>query len=295
MACVIEAAAAACWPGPLLSTATASAVASLADASAAPLMADLAAGATAIVVLPEHSDVRAVRDGNGWRLTGSSATALGIVAAQRILLAAHSDDGAERWFVLDARSQDSGCTIEQQRGTDLCTDVGVLNLVDHIVPAGSVLSGIATARARCIVVALAACAAAGTVRRCVDAAVDYIRTREQFGKPVGAFQALQHKAAVLLVNAELAAAAAWDAVRAVEVRCDRLHVGTRHALVLAPRHQPGRVARAHNAMEPRSRGAGPHAEALYRNQSGGCRIRIPGPGGGDTRPSTSATQREPHG
>src|SRR5271156_5683913 len=43
MACVVEAAAAALLPGPLLSTVTASAVASLADASAKPPLADLAA------------------------------------------------------------------------------------------------------------------------------------------------------------------------------------------------------------------------------------------------------------
>ncbi|HXO47711.1 MAG TPA: acyl-CoA dehydrogenase family protein, partial [Mycobacterium sp.] len=49
MACVVEAAAAALLPGPLLSTVTASAVASLADASAKPLLIDLAAGATAVV------------------------------------------------------------------------------------------------------------------------------------------------------------------------------------------------------------------------------------------------------
>ena len=94
--------------------------------------------------------------------------------------------------------------VEPQQGTDLCTDVGVLDLVDHVVPDSSVISGISTERARCVVVALAACAAAGTVRRCADAATDYIRTREQFGRPVGAFQALQHKAATLLVNSELA-------------------------------------------------------------------------------------------
>ena len=81
MACVIEAAAAALLPGPLLSTATTSAVASLADASAAPLMADLASGATAAIVLPEHSAVRAVRDGDGWRLHGSTGTTLGILCS----------------------------------------------------------------------------------------------------------------------------------------------------------------------------------------------------------------------
>lgn len=216
MACVIEAAAAALLPGPLLSTATASAVASLADPSAAELIADLAAGATAVVLLPGDADVRAVADGDGWRLDGNSASTLGIVAAQRILLAARSDASEDLWFVLSPPgTQDPSLTVEQQRGTDLCTDVGVLQLVGHRVPAASLLTGICTVRARCIVVGLTACAAAGTVRRCAEAATDYIRTREQFGKPVGSFQALQHKAAALLVNSELAAASAWDAVRAI--------------------------------------------------------------------------------
>lgn len=234
MACVIEAAAAALLPGPLLSTATASAVAGLAEPSPTPLLADLAAGMTAVVLLPEDADIRAIPDGDGWRLTGSSASMLGICAAQRILLAAQSETNDEIWFVLDVHeSHDLSLTVEQQRGTDLCTDVGVLHLTDHRVPAASVLSGICTVRARCIVVGLAACAAAGTVRRCAEAATDYIRTREQFGKPVGTFQALQHKAAVLLVNSELAAAAAWDAVRAADESIEQHRLAAAAAALMA--------------------------------------------------------------
>ena len=232
MACVIEAAAAALLPGPLLSTATASAVAALAGAAATPLLAELADGATAAVVLPEHSSVHAVRDGDSWRLNGSTGTTLGIVAAQRILVAAHAGEAADRWFVLDTRS-DAGLTVEQQRGTDLSTDVGVLHLADHRVPATAVLSDIPTERARCVVVALAACAAAGTVRRGVEMAVDFIRVREQFGKPVGSFQALQHKAAVLLVNSEMASAAAWDAVRANDEPLEQHRLAAASAAVMA--------------------------------------------------------------
>ena len=95
------------------------------------------------------------------------------------------------------------------------------------------LSGIDTERARCTVVALAACAAAGTVRRCAEAATDYIRTREQFGRPIGTFQALQHKAAVLLVNAELAAAAAWDAVRANDESVEQHRLAAASAALMA--------------------------------------------------------------
>jgi alkylation response protein AidB-like acyl-CoA dehydrogenase len=212
MGCVIDAAAAALLPGPLLATATAIAVAATAPSSA--LLADLAGGSTAVVILPEHSDIHALRTDTGWLLTGGTESALGLCSAQHILLTARCDDGATRWFVVAADA--AGCTVDQQRGTDLCTDIGALTLNNVALQSDSELVGIDTERARCIVVALAACADAGTVRRCAEEATEYIRTREQFGRPIGSFQALQHKAAGLRVNAELAAAAAWDAVRAAD-------------------------------------------------------------------------------
>lgn len=233
MACVIEAAAAALMPGPLLSTATASAVAAMGDASE--LLAELAAGTTAAAVLPEHSDVRATADGAGWRLSGSAQSTLGLLAAQRLLLTAYTVDG-ELWFALN--TSEDGVTVLPQDGTDLCTDVGELHLADVVA---APLTGIDTARARCVVVALAACAAAGTVRRCTEAAIDYIRTREQFGRPVGAFQALQHKAAVLLVNTELAAAAAWDAVRANEESLEQHRLAAAAAGLMAIATSPDLV------------------------------------------------------
>ncbi|MGA8331076.1 MAG: acyl-CoA dehydrogenase [Mycobacterium sp.] len=238
MACVVEAAAAALLPGPLLSTVTASAVANIADSSAKPLLTDLAAGATAVVVLPEHCDVHAVADGNSWQLNGSSGSVLGICAAQHILLPARTDDGSHRWLVI---TPSPGMTIEPQQGTDLCTDVGVLHLAHHVVPDSAEITGISTERARCVVVALAACAAAGTVRRCADAAIEYIRTREQFGKPVGSFQALQHKAATLLVNAELAASSAWDAVRAEGESIEQHRLAAASAAVMAVAAAPDLV------------------------------------------------------
>ncbi len=214
MACVIEAAAKALLPGPWLSTAAAGAVAlssdvALEDQAAASLLTDLAAGATATVVLPEHSDFTAADGEGGWKLSGSSGLTLGICAAQRIILPARNDDGVEMWFVVDSDAPD--VTAEPREGTDLCTDVGVLWLTDHAVAPDSQLIHVDGDRARCVVATMAACAAAGTVRWCLEAATAHLRTREQFGKPIGTFQALQHKAATLLVNTELAEAAAWDA------------------------------------------------------------------------------------
>ena len=237
-ACVVEAAATALLPGPLLSTVTASAVATLADASVKPLLTELAAGATAVVVLPEHCDVRAASEGTSWRLNGVSDSVLGICAAQRILLPARTSDGGERWFVI---APGPGVTVESQQGTDLCTDVGLFELTDHVVPDSAEISGISTERARCIVVALAACAAAGAVRHCADAATEYIRTREQFGRPVGSFQALQHKAATLLVDSELAASSAWDAVRAEGESIEQHRLAAASAAVMAVAAAPDLV------------------------------------------------------
>src|SRR6201987_2972246 len=84
LACVIETAAAALLPGPVLSTAAASAGGGSADDSAASLLAELSAGATAVVVLPEDSDVRAIRQTDGWWLSGFSPFILGFLCAQPI-------------------------------------------------------------------------------------------------------------------------------------------------------------------------------------------------------------------
>ncbi len=72
----------------------------------------------------------------------------------------------------------------------------------------------AAAVARRLARTLAAAEAAGSARACLDMAVAYVKQREQFGRPVGMFQAVKHHCANLLLDAELATAAAWDAQRA---------------------------------------------------------------------------------
>ncbi|PKW09271.1 Acyl-CoA dehydrogenase, N-terminal domain [Streptomyces sp. 1222.5] len=51
----------------------------------------------------------------------------------------------------------------------------------------------------------------GTATQVCELAVQHARTREQFGRPVGAFQAVQHLCADLLVRAETARAAVYAA------------------------------------------------------------------------------------
>ncbi|MFF3494516.1 acyl-CoA dehydrogenase [Streptomyces sp. NPDC002795] len=62
--------------------------------------------------------------------------------------------------------------------------------------------------------ALFAAEASGIADRCVTAAADYARVREQFGRPIGQFQGVKHRCARMLARAEQARACAWDAARA---------------------------------------------------------------------------------
>jgi alkylation response protein AidB-like acyl-CoA dehydrogenase len=87
---------------------------------------------------------------------------------------------------------------------------------DLSVPAARVLHGLDTATVRTVTGGVVAAEAAGLAGWALDTAVGYARTREQFGRPIGAFQAVKHKCADMLVRAEQARATAWDAARALD-------------------------------------------------------------------------------
>ncbi|WP_166903628.1 acyl-CoA dehydrogenase [Mycobacterium sp. DL440] len=76
-----------------------------------------------------------------------------------------------------------------------------------------VFPGAAAAAARLIRL-LAAAEAVGGLGACTEMATGYAAAREQFGRPIGSFQAVKHHCANMLVDTELAVAATWDAARA---------------------------------------------------------------------------------
>jgi alkylation response protein AidB-like acyl-CoA dehydrogenase len=80
-------------------------------------------------------------------------------------------------------------------------------------PVVEVFAGAARVGAR-ITRLLATAEAAGGLAACTEMATAYAATREQFGRPIGSFQAVKHHCANMLVDTELAVAATWDAARA---------------------------------------------------------------------------------
>ncbi|GAB4003262.1 acyl-CoA dehydrogenase family protein [Nocardioides ultimimeridianus] len=77
------------------------------------------------------------------------------------------------------------------------------------------------ARTRRVAVSLAAAEASGVARWCLDTAVEYANVREQFGRPIGSFQAIKHLCAEMLETAEAITAAAWDAASAGDAGDER--------------------------------------------------------------------------
>ncbi|WP_395306991.1 acyl-CoA dehydrogenase [Mycobacterium sp. AMU20-3851] len=232
-ACVIDAAGHSLLPGPLLPTVIAGAV--LAGGAGGPaadgVLRALAAGRTATLVLPADGEIRATATETGWQLSGTAGPQLGLGAAETILLGARTEAGQPLWFALQADTP--GLTVRAQTPTDLTRDVGTLECHGVAVAQTDALAGIDETTAAGTAVGLIAAEAAGIARWCVDNVVAYLKVREQFGRPIGSFQALQHKAAMLFINSELAAASAWDAVRGADRSTQQQHIAAAGAAVTA--------------------------------------------------------------
>src|SRR5215470_14043716 len=80
---------------------------------------------------------------------------------------------------------------------------------------------------------LLAAEAVGVARECTEQAAGYAKVREQFGRPIATFQAVKHHCANMLVAAEQATAAVWDAARAAAGGGDQLSYTAAIAAALA--------------------------------------------------------------
>ena len=79
-----------------------------------------------------------------------------------------------------------------------------------------VLSNLSRVLARALMSTLLAAESIGVARWATDTASAYAKIREQFGRPIGQFQAIKHKCAEMIADTERATAAVWDAARAID-------------------------------------------------------------------------------
>ncbi|MEU1370904.1 acyl-CoA dehydrogenase family protein [Streptomyces sp. NPDC005803] len=162
---------------------------------------------------PALISTRALPDGNGdWKLTGRKCFVLDGTTADLLLVVARTTAGPTL-FVVDRQAD--GLTATAMETLDSTRAMARLTL--DAVPARRVGSDGAGGRvmAKVLDVASTALAAeqAGGARRCLEMSTEYARTRHQFGRAIGSFQAVKHKCADMLVQVELAEASAREAAR----------------------------------------------------------------------------------
>ncbi|MET0475780.1 MAG: acyl-CoA dehydrogenase [Mycobacterium sp.] len=230
LAVIVEAAGAALLPGPFLPTVMASAVVTLGDDGPVRtrLLTDFASGATGAVIPPTHG-LAATPDGGGWLLSGSSLPVLGLLSARVVIVGAQCGNSVV-WLHLDPLAP--GVHREALEGTDLTRDVGRLTLDGVLVATPGEIAGLDATAARAVVVGLLAADAAGVMQWGLHASVEYAKIREQFGQPIGQFQAVKHKAARLFIAEELASAVAADAIRSLDQDADQQRIATETAIIV---------------------------------------------------------------
>jgi hypothetical protein len=167
-----------------------------------------------------------VNDGpNGLMADGDAGIVLGAGLAELLLVATGHD-------VLMLERGRSGVSVDVPDNLDPTRRSGRVRLQNVSVSADDVLPGAresALARAR----TLLAAEAVGGATDCVEAAVEYAKVRQQFGRTIATFQAVKHHCANMVVASESAVAAVWDASRAASEDEDQFRLSAAVAAALA--------------------------------------------------------------
>jgi alkylation response protein AidB-like acyl-CoA dehydrogenase len=183
-----------------------------------PLAARIAAGEAAATLawaepsgpaaLASASEVRAEAKpvDSKWSLSGTKELVPDLDLASYVVVAARADDGVGAWVV-----ETSDVEVEALSTMDPTRKLGRLHLdqttAELAVAPGEAPQVLAAVRLRAL--AALALEAVGIAQRVTELAVEHAKERKQFGKPIGAFQAVSHQIADAYMETELARSLAY--------------------------------------------------------------------------------------
>lgn len=157
----------------------------------------------------------ATADGDGWKLSGKAHHVLHGGAADDLVVIA-TIDGQPAIFLVN--SADHGVIVEPEPVLDRTRPMATIEFAGaaavRLSGDGPVDDVIESNFDRAIAVLSAE--QVGACERVLEIASDYARTREQFGRPIGSFQAIKHRCADMLVDLEWARSASLAALQSVD-------------------------------------------------------------------------------
>jgi alkylation response protein AidB-like acyl-CoA dehydrogenase len=183
---------------------------------------------------PEDINMKAEAQADGYVLNGTKLLVPDARAASAIIVAARTkthDDPADgvTLFMVDAGTP--GISIKPLKTMDMLRRLAEVEFSSVEVEKDRILGKIDRGWPIVQAVTRAACAAlsvemVGVAQKALDLSVDYAKVRQQFGAPIGSFQAVKHKCAEMLLQLETARSAAYYAAWTVGERAPDLAVAT---------------------------------------------------------------------
>lgn len=198
------------------------------DEQKADLLPQVAGGemllALALEESPHHNPygaaTKAEKSGGGYKVTGSKKFVLDGHVANKLIVVARSSGNAgdrdglslvmvdrdaagvsvTRTFMADSRNA-SNIEFDGAEGILLGEEGKAADALDKVLDAGRILL---------------AAEMLGSSQECFERTVEYLKTREQFGVPIGSFQALKHRAAQMFCEIELSKSVVLEALSALD-------------------------------------------------------------------------------
>ena len=207
-----------CWAAPLWAAAGTSAQKSevLSGIAAGELLSSVAWLEPGGGRGPDGVQLSAVLQGDEWVLDGQKTRVLDGQIADWLIVAARVGAGLEDISLFAVRGDSVGLARERVPSVDQTRTFADMTLRQVRVPKEALIGEQGAGWPLLMrSVDVAACALAaeqvGAAEACMDLSVTYAKVREQFGRPIGSFQAVKHRCADMLLQVESARSAAYYA------------------------------------------------------------------------------------
>jgi len=193
---------------------------------------------------PAAVKTTASKSGQSWLLDGEKAAVVGAPAADKLVVSAKTRDGIAL-FLADRPGVRAFATLDGMRAADV---------VFASTPAQALEGGLESIEEVIDLATALVCAeSVGAMKFACDSTLEYLKTRKQFGVPIGSFQALQHRMVDMVIACEQArsmACLACSKVDTFQSRKERSHAVSAAKIKIADsaRHISQEAVQLHGGM-----------------------------------------------